>query len=677
MDKSEKETTKTKWSIASIKENKLAFTRLCLVLLVLVSIPIYDALRIRYIQNANEDCYQLITGDTYETNVENQEFSTKIEACSANMKSISIWTCEQGLSDVGSAEITYKIIDSDNVQIYENTAPIADCLIDEEERVSLDVSEAFFERGREYTLVTYVNASVPIVFTFDRVGIVNTQVFENDWKNVQYGLLVLLNVIVLLALFAVILIFDHAKDPSRAYAWCFLFFFLAIGIFSRLSNAPFSREDEFRHFARVYDLSLGGTAGYWGVPSENTFGNVSRAEDGKAALIKIPADISELRLMSKCGNYLDCFYHSEVNPDFSMAKLFLHLEKPEKTGMVEVSECAVTGKSYDCYFGQILMVRLAELLGLRSCYYYYLACFGQLLTVSIILFFALRLLGNKQEIIWLCGFISPFVMMSASCNPDGLMIAEMILGLSIVCHFRMTGKSLLGLRETPLVLLYVLLAFLVLHVKPPYGLVCLAFVFLFKKENFEFLVKNCDKAQWKKRMLWIVGTLVILFGLFIFYVFGIRKGEPVLSLVHIFVSQEHLDYMLANPEYIAHLFYDKFRVLLYETKDCMAGSYFVPYYFFIFAVLVFSKKELSVGAKLWLSVVTVWLILMIVLAGYTMTPPDYGQIWGVTWRYILPIVPVAAYIFPFGNEKTDAVVQYLYRPVLMGFVLSMCTFYIT
>ena len=51
----------------------------------------------------------------------------------------------------------------------------------------------------------------------------------------------------------------------------------------------------------------------------------------------------------------------------------------------------------------------------------------------------------------------------------------------------------------------------------------------------------------------------------------------------------------------------------------------------------------------------VWFLIIVV--GYTWTPPDYGSIWGISSRYMIPILPLLSVILCSGSEKTDKVIN--------------------
>ena len=126
---------------------------------------------------------------------------------------------------------------------------------------------------------------------------------------------------------------------------------------------------------------------------------------------------------------------------------------------------------------------------------------------------------------------------------------------------------------------------------------------------------------------------------------------------------------MANKRYIVTLFGNKWVEMFKQLLSSMNGSNRIPYWFMAGVILLFSKKTQPVWKRIVIAAVFSAMIMVIVLVGYTMTPPDYGSIWGITFRYLMPFVSFGALCLPAGNENTEKVaVQFI--PVCIFVMMS-------
>jgi len=94
-------------------------------------------------------------------------------------------------------------------------------------------------------------------------------------------------------------------------------------------------------------------------------------------------------------------------------------------------------------------------------------------------------------------------------------------------------------------------------------------------------------------------------------------------------------------------------------------------------ILMMLKKEQPIIKRVWFALLFAVLMLVIVLVGYTLTPPDYGQIWGIGYRYILPFMIVGTLCLPAGNDKTHAVaVQLMPLAIFVTMTSTVITYFV-
>lgn len=640
-------------------ENKFCFVRLIVLILVGISMITMDIKATTYIQKKQIESYWVQSYSLVEREVQEDVLQAKFQAVSKHMISMDLW-CKDLDSPV-EGTITYSVSDEDGNEVLPGrTVKLSDVWNVDGPKVVLDISDIEYELGKTYYLNVFFQTDQPIGVLTDANGLMHTQTYQAEYQGFLYGILILVHVLVIGLLAAY---FKWGWNDK-----IFLVMILSTGVLSIILAPPFSREDEARHFVRAYDLSLGGEKGYYAVPQEESIGTVITNEEGQAYLIKLPPELAELRQVAYTDNYVQKSYLSEINQSICFAKLQSIFAQPEQEGMIEVSEEATQGKSAANYWPQIIMICLARAAGMRSGLWYYMAKLGQMLVSSLFLWFAMILMKNHRHLVWLFSFISPVMLLRASCNPDGLMMAEILLSISIMVYLRENKENLWSWKSLALLVIYFVLVYQVLKMKAPYALFCLGFLLLLKKENFAFLPwKFIREHKWK-----VAAGVVLVCGLAAVYLFGIRHGDIFMAAIHWFVPQEHIDYILTNTGAFAHLFLHRCKDLFWETKDCLSGSYYLSYGWIFFFVLLLSKRQFSIPLKCYPAFLFFAMLGVVVLVGYTWTPADYGQIVGVTYRYVLPFLPAAGFVLPFGTEKTEYYVEQIYPMVFIAAVAASC-----
>lgn len=641
---------------------KINIIRIAILLLAIISILVLDVKTIKYVREKDIESYHVQNYSSAVQSVQQGELETQFKAVSEKLLYLELW-CEGAGSTQGT--ITYQILDGSGINVLsEKNVNFSDVLDIESQKIQLDISEVEYNPGQNYYLKALFDINEPVGIILDANGIELTQIYRVTYQKLLYAAIVIINAL------AVIFLLAFWK-----WGWndrLFLIMSLTVGVLAVALTPPFSREDEARHFARAYDLSCGGNMGYQDVPAADSTGHIMVNGEGKAYLIKIPRELAELRQVAYFDNYVQRSYFAELNQSLCLAKLTSIFAQPEEDGMIEVSEEATLGRRWESYWPQIIMIWLGRTFGVRSGLWYYMAKFGQVLFSSLILWIAMKLMKNHRHLVWFCSFIAPVLLLRASCNPDGIMMAEMILCISAIIHLRENKCNLLEKKSLALLAVYFVLLYMIYKMKAPYAIFCLGFLLLLKKDNFAFLPWDFIKKHKYKIAGIIIGVCVLGIG----YLAGIRRGDILLAMVHQFVPQEHIDYILANPGVFGHLYLNKFWQLLLETKTSLRGSYYISYNWIFLIGMVFTCRRFSILNKCYQAFLFLLLVGMIVLAGYTLTPPDYGQIWGITYRYILPAVPALGFIFPLGTEKTECYAEQIYPMVFIAAVTASCLLWV-
>lgn len=639
-------------------EKKMKIIRCLVALAVFVSLAVMDARAVQNIRSREWEDYSVQEHSLEERAVQTEAMETKFYAVSGSIRALKLW-CKDTYPVSGS--VAYCVLDATGAVVLESrTVDVADIWDGENQSLVLDVSEGRFAAGDTYFLQTEFALRDPFALQTDGNGLMHSQTYEVQYQGILYGFTVFLNLAVVIGVLAFLKWGMNDK--------LFLGMLLGTGIFVVAVTPPFYVEDEFRHFVRAYDLSCGGTGGYYGVPNVESSGVIMADEEGKAYLAEIPAEMDQLRLVDYSGNLNGFSYYAETNYDLCIPRLQQVFSGSEQDGTAVVSETGTIRRGLYSYWPQVVMLFLVRMIGIRSGLWYYFACLGQVLAASLLLWAALKLAKNHRNLFWLCSFLPPVLLLRGSASSDGLMITEILLSLAIILHMRDEKICLIRKKGLLLGALYLAVVSQVLLIKFPYALLCLGFLPFLRRENFMFITK--ERLYRYRKGLAAGGVLLVVLlsvGLFI-----LNGADLVMRVVYAMLPKEYIDYILGHFGEITRLFLWRGKDLLLETVESLRGSYFVPYSLLMLVVLLLSKKQFQVGWKCYQAFLFLCMLGMVVLVGYTLTPPDYGMIWGITYRYMLPSIPALALAIPLGTEKTQQYAEQVYPIVLLGTVFSSC-----
>lgn len=639
-------------------ERKISVMRLGIIVLAALSVIAMDVRFIRQVSGKGIETYRMQTGASEVLEVQSGEFEGGFQAVSPKLTFVGI-RCEAG--ERASGSVSYQIESSGGKPVlFEQAEELSDLWDGEGSCLRLDVSGAEFEMGQQYRVRWKLASDAPLRVLTDGSGIMLAQYYQAEYQGILYVGLLLLHLLL-------------AGGLAAAWKWgltdrAFLAMSVIVGILAVLLTPPFARDDEFRHFARAYDWSRGGNVGYYDVPGNESVGNVYLSGAGKAQLIQVPKEISELRMVAYDENYHMVSYFAEVNNSLCIPKLISIFSQSEKEGMAEVSEAATAEKGLESYWPQAIMIALGRLLGLRSGFWYYLAGIGQAVASSLLLWVALRLTDGHKNLIWMYGFIPAASLLRGSCNPDGLMMAEILLALAVVLHLRERGMDLLEKKAVGLLALYAALVASVCRMKLPYAVLCLGFLLMLGKKNLAFVNREWVRRHRRRLICGAGASLALAFG----YLIGIRKGDLFFETLFRFLPQGHFAYILDHFPTFLRMYLSSGRALLMETFEALRGDSYMPYGVLAGIVLLLSEKKFSVLQKGYQVFLYLCVLGMIVLVGYTLTPPDYGKIWGITYRYMLPALPAFGLALPFGNKRTEHYVNQLYPIAFVPMLFASC-----
>lgn len=519
----------------------------------------------------------------------------------------------------------------------------------------IDVSRLDMIQGEFYSLTMDFSETTDLQVVLGNGTLSIRQYFQSAYKTLYILLL-----IVLLCLSLAWLFFAYKK--------CFdvkLFVITAmfVGVFTAFIMPPANRDDEYRHFIRSYEGAMKDIDMIQAPLNGNENGLIGTAVGVDEVMAEVPFQINQLRLMDSEYNYNGYGYMQEVNNTLCLDKLIATSKVRDRAERYRVS-LAVTGyRSAIYYWPQIIAMKLFTFLGSDCVWLYYIARIGQVIACVLMEALAMKIAPQIKELIWLVAMIPNSVLLQASCNSDGLLIAEITLLVAVVVWMKEQKVDIISRKGIIGVLAYVTLSYHVTVMKLPYVLVCVGTLICLTKDNFKRALEFIK--AYKK---YVIPTMVCLVVAAII-VLVVSHFELVWHLIYRVVPPSHVNYILANKRYIVTLFEYKWVEMFKQLLSSMNGSNRIPYWFMAGAILLFSKKTQPVWKRIVIAAVFSAMIMVIVLVGYTMTPPDYGSIWGITFRYLMPFVSFGALCLPAGNENTEKVaVQFI--PVCVFVMMS-------
>lgn len=571
--------------------------------------------------------------------------------------------------------VSYSILDMDDVVLKSEQKSINSIVnsFDEQwDELVIDCSNLGLEQGREYKIDIAFEQSAPIYLIMNSNGQVQQrQIMANSYRDIYKFFLYFTSLIILIIIaYAVI-----AGFSDRV----FLFAALLTGVIACFIQTPCSVDDEYRHFLRTYDLANSKVHAerlVWSGDVVDAKGNVIAADDGKVPIIAVSEQVNRLRLLDKTYNYDIISYIAEMNYNGSIDAIHT-LMKQDESGEQYVSIAGTYRIPAIFYFPQVIMAWIGKILGMGAVGIFYMARIGNLMFAAFGTYLAAKMVPEYKKIFYLIYFAPNAFWISASCNRDALLTTLTTLFIAYVLYIR---KNKLKIFNWKRLLLLSILIICIAICKVPYLLIA-ALLIILNKDNLSnisgikcFLVKVALIA-----LLGIVGA-----GGYVLYSHTSTADIIVEETTESEELQEetHISYALKYPKEVLKVFIERLDDILEDIYRAVEGYHyrFIKQYLILcLFVLLLSKNYTSIKEKFWCLLIysVVWLV--IILAGYTLMPPDYGSIWGINPRYMIPILPLLGIVIMFGNEKSEKLVNLVAPAGMLTLVgmgmISMITVY--
>ena len=547
----------------------------------------------------------------------------------------NVWELSTGI-------IWYRIEDAQENVLIETVVDIPSTFHPGYEGIWIDVSELNLIQGENYKLTINVNGAYGVLITYEDFKITVAQIFAYNYA--------LFYTVIIIAIMILAFVWLYVVYKKGYGIKLYFFTSMVLGVLIVCLMPPANQDDEYRHFLRAY-MDVKEIQAQFRQPTGIESGIIKDRQYGEYFL-DVPYEINELRLMGYRDNYNGFEYRTEVNQFLCIDKMVAMLKTQPIESEYRVSVAGVSYKNNTSYWPQNISMKLVDMFGVRDFVLYYAARFGQLLVCIVMEMMAMKLAPKMKEMIWLLAFVPNTFILKASCNPDGLMTAEILLSTAIVIWMKEEKIDFLSKKGIWGTVAYAMLTLNILMMKFPYILISLGLLVYLEKENVEKAWTWINNH--KKQSVTIAGGVMVLVcvGLLL-------MKDVVLTFVYTILPQTHITYIAAHPVEIAKLFIEKWGFMCINVLYGMNGEFFVPYVIFVFSILVMLKKQLPMRKRIWFGTLFGILIMVIVLAGYSLSPADHGTIEGIGYRYLLPFLVVGAIALPSGNEKTQKIAKQL------------------
>lgn len=547
--------------------------------------------------------------------------------------------------DSTEGEISYVIETASGLCIVKKDVSVLELKNPEYNGIWLDVSQCGLVQGERYQLTIDFSKTQNFIVALGNGNISIRQYFEFAYE-MEY----LIGILVIIALMVVWLFFAYKKGLN---ARLFLITLIVVGLFTVFVQPPVSIDDEYRHFLRAYDAAITEVEVTQKYPTGTESGLIGTYVGCGEFLIDVPYGINEIRLMDYENNYNGYGYVQEQNTKLCLDKLVATLKAEPTDNSYTVSMAATVTKSSLFYWPQIIAMKLGDFFGVNDALLYYFARFGQMLVCIIMETIAIMIAPKLKEAIWLLSFVPNILILKASCNTDGLLISYMILMTAIVVWMKEEKIDLLSRKGLAGILSWMLLTCNIALMKIPYVLCCIGVLVYLGKENFTTVIEVVCK---NKKASISIGVVLFAFAV---AVTTIIDKTMFLNLLYSFLPENHLTYIMGHFGYIFRLFTIKWIEMFIQLYVSMKANNIIPYPIIIVMALMLMRKNQPVMKRLWYALLFAIMIMVIILVGYTLTPADYGMIWGISFRYLLPFLVVGSLCLPIGNEKTEAIAKQL------------------
>lgn len=625
-------------------------------------------------------CYSVIDTVLERTQIEYMVYIDTPEAEVAG-KSVEISFLNQGKNLISNnimikknesytGEVRYSIVDTNENVIIERNENISNLIAsysDDWDELIIKCSDLELKQGEKYTIFLEFGQVEPVYLIKNGEGQVQQrQIMENSYRNI-YKCFVFGVAMIVLLIIAYSLIIGFS---SRV----FLVTALATGVVACFIQVPCAADDEYRHFLRAYDLANNNVQAELSHTWVNAKGNIIINDNNKADIIEVSEQINRLRLLDVSQNYDNISYDAEMNYRGCIDAV-INLAKQEESGNCIVSIAATNEITALAYLPQVIFMWIGRIFSMGAVGMFYMARIGNMLFATLVTYFIVKALPEYKNIFYVIYFAPNVMWLRASCNRDAFVTAIVTLLIAYIVYVKVNKLKILSYKR---VIILSILVVIVAICKLPYILITGLLIILGKESLPDISSVKCFLL--KVSLIMLLGIIGVVGYKISTYEDVTEKNTEIEEDVT--EEQTHISYALQNPQKVGAVFGSRILNIsedIYRALEGYKYQFIKDYLWMALIVILFGKSFINIKDKVWNVLVfgATWLLILVV--GYTWMPPDYGYIWGVNPRYMIPMLPILGMIIALGNDKTEKIINLIAPTWILTLssigIISMITVY--
>lgn len=427
---------------------------------------------------------------------------------------------------------------------------------------------------------------------------------------------------ILIALHIIVLILSIIFLLTFKVEYKFLIMALVVGLLSVFAVIPCNAPDEWRHFARAYDIAAGKNAGE----------EITEVFDSKQKVLacSMPKEYLEIKNLGQIKNIS---WEDEYNWNISIPKWISLFGKNVSEEKVVIPMLATSGKASVEYLPQVLFILMAFGLKLSPIAVFYMARIGNMLIATLLAFLAIKIIPCYKHVLACIFFMPCMTWLRGTCSTDGFLFSLILLLIAYIMNIKEKKITIWSWKQ---IAWFVFLGTYIAIIKLPY----LLFLLLLWIVDVESPVTRFSRR--KSNVVYLTGLLIvcmvlrtIAFKLFISPLHvsgGSMVGGSVLYMLRHPVSEVSL---------LVRYFIDSFGDLLSSAIAWpMGGTYYIWYLLLLIVACIFDRKaKLSFADRKYIVGIAIIMWAAIVFVGYAaMSAPGATEITGIQGRYMSPFI---------------------------------------
>lgn len=600
------------------------------------------------IKNMPDKQYNLYRQDDYVGIEEGRKYPVDIYCDNPKEFIVSLKNAEALIENV-----SYVLEDENGKTLYEYEAKVGDGL----ERVDETTADLHvplrgeYVHGRKLFLLFRNNMMGTAIYGNAEKGIWHIEIYTPD-KSWYYVCILCIDVILSLGMYGLL------KNGLSTKAY--IISSLVMGILLALILPPDSQDDEFRHLVRAYDISQGHIITHQIDSKENMKGNAIGELYGHFPYAEIPAEMDAQRMTDQSINYDNTSYQAEINLSASRERMQTILAEDEEQGTKMVAQTGTWAVTVLSYWPQVLGIWFARLCHVRAFFFCYFARIANMLVCTLIGYAALKLLPEYQLGIWAFQLMPGFLILKSSNSTDGLLISLCILFVVYLVSLKRNEQVWYNWKR---VLFLIGLSTYIALMKLPYILL-LGVILVFTNENY-----RQKKGSFLKSCGFAGGMFVVSYILYTrfrgFFIRMTMNQVPIgqRSSMESSTMLEDIMWLMQNRRVFVKYLLSQIGPTVDNVIQAINGKLYplgIAYILIVLVMMLAMKKYVNWDRKLWMFLLFIGTWISIIWVFFAVDDAGVGYNWGVSPRYMLPLLPLGFVLLPIGNERSTKVAENMY-----------------